>query len=91
MRHPRIIIAGNGLAVVAAAGGVTAVSAGGSAASSAPSASPSALTGQGFQNFFVATPGIAPLATSSAPVGTAPAPRPAASATDLRQSARRSP
>ena len=167
MRHPRIIIAGIGLAAVAAAGGVTAVSAGGSAASSAPSASPAAaaatvrtapeaaggntetilvnarglplyiyrpgtaakslvtgalaqlwppltspaptaagvngkltvlndanghqvtcnghplytfaddhpgqVTGRGFQNFFVATPGIAPLTTSSAPAGTAPA------------------
>ena len=36
MRHPRIIIAGIGLAAVAAVGGVTAASAGGSAASSAP-------------------------------------------------------
>ena len=42
MRHPRIIIAGIGLAAVAAVGGVTAASAGGSAASSAPSASPTA-------------------------------------------------
>ena len=31
------------------------------------------VTGQGFQNFFVATPGLAPLTTSSAPAGTAPA------------------
>ena len=36
MRHPRIIIAGIGLAAVAAVGGVTAASAGGSAASSTP-------------------------------------------------------
>ena len=42
MRHPRVIIAGIGLAAVAAVGGVTAASAGGSAASSAPSASPTA-------------------------------------------------
>jgi len=42
MRHPRIIIAGIGLAAVAAVGGVTAASAGGSAASSTPSASPTA-------------------------------------------------
>ena len=34
---------------------------------------PGQVTGQGFQNFFVATPGIAPLTTSSAPAGTAPA------------------
>jgi predicted lipoprotein with Yx(FWY)xxD motif len=39
MRHPRIIIAGIGLAAVAAAGGVTAASAGGSPASSPPAAS----------------------------------------------------
>ena len=31
------------------------------------------VTGQGFQNFFVATPGLASLTTSSAPDGTAPA------------------
>ena len=42
MRHPRIIIAGIGLAAVAAVGGVTAASAGGSTASSTPSASPAA-------------------------------------------------
>ena len=30
------------------------------------------VTGQGFQNFFVATPGIAPKATSSTPTGTVP-------------------
>jgi predicted lipoprotein with Yx(FWY)xxD motif len=41
MRHPRIIIAGIGLAAVAAVGGVTAASAGGSATST-PSASPAA-------------------------------------------------
>jgi predicted lipoprotein with Yx(FWY)xxD motif len=165
MRHPRMIIAGIGLAAVAAVGGVTAASAGGSSASSTASASPAAavatvrtapanvagtsetilvnahglplyfyrpdtaakslvtgslarlwppltshaptaagvsgklavlndvnghqvtynghqlytfaddhagqVTGQGIQNFFVATPGLTPLATSSA--GTAPA------------------
>src|SRR5216684_3436647 len=164
MRHPRIIIAGIGLAAVAAIGGVTAASAGSSPASSAPSAGQSAaaivhiarapvagktesilvnaqglplyfyrpdtatksfvtgglarlwppltsaapsgtgvsgkltvlndangnqvayndhflytftsdhagqVTGQGFQNFFVATPGLAPIAGS--PAGTAPA------------------
>ncbi len=38
MRDPRIIIAGIGLAAMAAAGGITAASAGGSPASSAPSA-----------------------------------------------------
>jgi predicted lipoprotein with Yx(FWY)xxD motif len=43
MRHPRIIIAGIGLAAVAAVGGVTAASAGGSTASSTPSASPAAV------------------------------------------------
>ena len=43
MRHPRTIIAGIGLAVMAA-GGVTAVSAGGSPASSAPSAGTAAAT-----------------------------------------------
>jgi predicted lipoprotein with Yx(FWY)xxD motif len=42
MRHPRIIIAGIGLAAVAAAGGVTAASAVGSTASSTPSARPAA-------------------------------------------------
>jgi predicted lipoprotein with Yx(FWY)xxD motif len=42
MRHPRVIIAGIGLAAVAAVGGVTAASAGGSAASSTPSARPTA-------------------------------------------------
>ena len=42
MRHPKIIVAGIGLAAVAAVGGVTAASAGGSAASAAPSASPAA-------------------------------------------------
>ncbi len=31
------------------------------------------VTGQGFQDFFVATPGLAPIAGSSAPVGTIPA------------------
>ena len=167
MRHPRIIIAGIGLAAVAAVGGVTAASAGGSAASSTPSASPAAVaatvrtaptavggktetilvnahglplyfyrpdtaaksfvtggvaalwpplisaaptaagasgkltvvndahghqvaynghllytfvtdhagqvTGQGVQNFFVATPGLTPIASTSAPAGTVPA------------------
>src|SRR2546423_14490062 len=43
MRHPRIIIAGIGLAAVAAVGAVTAASAGGSTASSTPSASPAAV------------------------------------------------
>jgi predicted lipoprotein with Yx(FWY)xxD motif len=42
MRHPRIIIAGIGLAAVAAVGGVIAASAVGSTASSTPSASPAA-------------------------------------------------
>jgi len=42
MRHPRIIIAGLGLAALTAAGGVTAALAGGSSASSAPAASRSA-------------------------------------------------
>ena len=31
------------------------------------------VTGQGVQNFFVATPGLTPIASSSAPAGTAPA------------------
>jgi predicted lipoprotein with Yx(FWY)xxD motif len=30
------------------------------------------VTGQGFQNFFVATPGLAPIASSPAPAGPAP-------------------
>ena len=166
MRHPRIIVAGIGLAAVAAVGGVTAAAAGGSSASSstaghsatAPtvrtasasvagktetilvdsgglplyfyrpdtaaksfvtggvaalwppliSAAPTAagasgkltvvndahghqvaynghllytfvsdhageVTGQGVQNFFVATPGLTPIASSSPPAGTVPA------------------
>jgi predicted lipoprotein with Yx(FWY)xxD motif len=167
MRHPRIIIAGIGLAAVAAVGGLTAASAGTSPAHSAPVASASAaaatvrtasatvagktetilvngaglplyyyrpdtaaksfvtgalaqlwppltsaaptaaalngklavlndvnghqvtynghplytfaddhadqVTGQGVQDFFVATPGLAPLTSSSAPAGPAPA------------------
>jgi predicted lipoprotein with Yx(FWY)xxD motif len=125
MRHPKIIIAGIGLAAVATVGGVTAASAGASPASSAPStvqsaattvrtasvtgglaqlwppltsAAPAAglsgrlavlneingrqvtynghalytfaddraglVTGQGVQNFFVATPGLAPIGSS---------------------------
>jgi len=35
------------------------------------------VTGQGVQNFFVATPGLTPLASSPAPAGTAPAAPPA--------------
>jgi hypothetical protein len=31
------------------------------------------LTGQGFQNFFVATPGLAPITAAAARTGTAPA------------------
>ena len=162
MRHPKIIIAGIGLAVVAVGGGITAASASGSPAASTSAASatvrtasaavggqaetilvnnrglplyyyrpdtatrslvtgglahlwppltsaaPAAsgvsgklavlndvngrqvtynghplytfvgdhtrqVTGQGFQNFFVATPGLAPLTTSAAPAGQAPA------------------
>jgi predicted lipoprotein with Yx(FWY)xxD motif len=42
MRHPKIIIAGIGLAAVAAVGGITAASAGSSPAHSAPAASASA-------------------------------------------------
>jgi predicted lipoprotein with Yx(FWY)xxD motif len=42
MRHPRVIIAGIGLAAVAAAGGITAASAAGSPASSTPPATASA-------------------------------------------------
>jgi predicted lipoprotein with Yx(FWY)xxD motif len=34
---------------------------------------PGQVTGQGFQNFFVATPGIAPIAASPASTGTVPA------------------
>ena len=34
---------------------------------------PGQVTGQGVQDFFVATPGIAPVAATSAPTGTAPA------------------
>jgi predicted lipoprotein with Yx(FWY)xxD motif len=34
---------------------------------------PGQVTGQGFQNFFVATPGIAPIAASPASTGTIPA------------------
>ena len=42
MRHPRIIIAGIGVAVLATAGGITAATAGSSAAAGAPAASHSA-------------------------------------------------
>jgi predicted lipoprotein with Yx(FWY)xxD motif len=35
------------------------------------------VTGQGVQNFFVATPGLAPIASSSAPAGMVPATAPA--------------
>ena len=167
MRHPRIIIGGIGLAVVASVGGVTAAAAGGSPAASAPAVShgamaatvrtarvtvagktetilvnahglplyfyrpdtaaksfvtgglarlwppltsaaptaagasgkvtvvndahgrqvaynghllytfasdhPGQVTGQGFQNFFVATPGLAPITAAAARTGTAPA------------------
>jgi hypothetical protein len=34
---------------------------------------PGQVTGQGFQNFFVATPGLVPIAASSTPAGTVPA------------------
>ena len=34
---------------------------------------PGQVTGQGFQNFFVATPGIAPITASPAPAGSVPA------------------
>ena len=34
---------------------------------------PGQVNGQDFQNFFVATPGIAPIATSPASTGTVPA------------------
>jgi predicted lipoprotein with Yx(FWY)xxD motif len=44
MRHPRIIIGGIALAVVAAVGGVTAAAAGGSPATSAPAVGHSAMT-----------------------------------------------
>jgi predicted lipoprotein with Yx(FWY)xxD motif len=167
MRHPRIIIGGIGLAIVAAAGGVTAAAAGATPAASAPAAAhgamaatlrtapvtvagktetilvnarglplyfyrpdtaaksfvtgglarlwppltsaaptaagasgkvtvvndahgrqvaynghllytftsdhPGQVTGQGFQNFFVATPGLAPITAAAARTGTAPA------------------
>jgi predicted lipoprotein with Yx(FWY)xxD motif len=43
MRHPRIVIGGIGLAVVAAVGGATVAAAGGSPATSAPAASHSAV------------------------------------------------
>jgi predicted lipoprotein with Yx(FWY)xxD motif len=42
---------------------------------------PGQVTGQGVQNFFVATPGIAPLSGTSAPTGTVPA-SPATPASD---------
>jgi predicted lipoprotein with Yx(FWY)xxD motif len=35
------------------------------------------VTGQGVQNFFVATPGLAPIASPPAPTGTVPAVAPA--------------
>ena len=167
MRHPRIIIGGIGLAIVAVAGGVTAAAAGATPAASAPAAAhgamaatlrtapvtvagktetilvnahglplyfyrpdtaaksfvtgglarlwppvtsaaptaagasgkvtvvndthgrqvaynghllytftsdhPGQVTGQGFQNFFVATPGLAPITAAAARTGTAPA------------------
>jgi len=47
MRHPRIIIAGIGLAAVAAAGGITAASASGSPASSPPPAASAPSAGPG--------------------------------------------
>jgi hypothetical protein len=34
---------------------------------------PGQVTGQGFQNFFVAAPGLVPIAASSTPAGTVPA------------------
>ena len=34
---------------------------------------PDQVTGQGFQNFFVATPGLVPIAASSTSAGTVPA------------------
>jgi predicted lipoprotein with Yx(FWY)xxD motif len=44
MRHPRIIVGGIGLAVVAAAGGITAAAAGSSPATSAPAVGHGAMT-----------------------------------------------
>jgi len=38
---------------------------------------PGQVTGQGVQNFFVATPGLTPIASSPAPAGTVPAAPPA--------------
>jgi predicted lipoprotein with Yx(FWY)xxD motif len=60
MRHPRIIMAGIGLAAVAAVGGVTAASATGSPASGAPPAASAAAAGSG---------GAATVHTTQATVG----------------------
>jgi hypothetical protein len=38
---------------------------------------PGQVTGQGVQNFFVATPGLTPIAGTPAPAGTVPAATPA--------------
>ena len=74
MRHPRVIIAGIALAAVAAAaagGGVAAASAGGS-----PASRPGQVSGQAAEGFFVATPGLTPIAGS--PAGSVPAAPPGA-------------
>ncbi len=90
MRHPRIIVGGIGLAVVAAVGGVTAAGAlgkvtvvndsngqqvayNGHLLYTFISDHPGQVTGQGVQNFFVATPGLVPIAATAAPAGPVPA------------------
>ena len=77
MKRPRIIVAGIGLGALATAGGITAASAGG-----AYNGHPlytfaddhaDQVTGQGVQDFFVATPGLAPIANSAGSPRPAPA------------------
>ena len=77
MRHPKIIIAGIGLAA-GATGKLTVlndvnghqVTYNGHPLYTFADDHAGQVTGQGIQNFFVATPGLTPLTTSSA--GTAP-------------------
>jgi hypothetical protein len=72
MRHPKVIIASVGLSVVNDAHG-SQVAYNGHLLYTFISDRPGQVTGQGVQDFFVATPGIAPVAATSAPAGTAPA------------------
>jgi hypothetical protein len=84
MRHPRIIMAGIGVAVVAVAGvggkltvvgdvNGNQVAYNGHLLYTFASDNPGQVTGQGVQDFFVATPGLAQISSSTAPSGSAPA------------------